>query len=385
MKLKHLELFAGIGGFRKAIDLLSKDFGIDAECVGFSEKDSYAIKTYKSNYDTESEVELGDIEDFTSDRRNIENLPDFDLLTGGFPCQAFSMMGQQKGFEDIRGNVFYTIAKILEVKQPKFLLLENVKNLIKHDEGRTFKTVIDTLESVGYKKNNIHYGVFDSNDFGLAQKRNRVFIFASREDLPLFFHFGVEYVKSSFRPLNGESSILRQKNVLDVLSSKVSSKYYLSDKIKPTILADGSKNFQSKSEINQLTARPLTATMVKMHRACQDNYYSDEFLNAPNPISFSNQVFTKEELKHHRIRRITPEEAFKLQGFDSSFYENAIASNVSDHQLYKQAGNAVSVNTVYAILYYLFINQQLISKINDRSKPQNQNKIIFTKKLHELI
>lgn len=373
MKLKHLELFAGIGGFRKAIDLLSNDFGFEAKCVGFSEKDTYAIKTYKSNYNTHNEIELGDIEKFTSERNNIEKLPDFDLLTGGFPCQSFSMMGQQKGFDDIRGNVFYTIAKILEVKQPKFLLLENVKNLIKHDEGRTFKIILDTLESVGYKRSNIHYGIFDSNDFGLAQKRNRVFIFASREDLPLFFQFGKEHVKSTFRLLKNELSLLSQKNVLDVLSPVVSSKYYLSEKIKPTILADGSKNFQSKSDINQLTARPLTATMVKMHRACQDNYYSDEFLNAPNAISYSNQYFTKEELRRHSIRRITPEEAFKLQGFNTTFCKNAMASNVSDHQLYKQAGNAVSVNTVYAILYYLLINQQLMSLNNGKPRTQIQN------------
>ncbi len=373
MELKHLELFAGIGGFRKAIDLLSKDFGFKAKCIGFSEKDAYAIKTYKSNYNTQGEVELGDIERFTLQRENIENLPDFDLLTGGFPCQAFSMMGEQKGFDDVRGNVFYTIAKILEVKQPKFLLLENVKNLIKHDEGRTFNTVINTLESVGYKKNNIHYGIFDTNDFGLAQRRNRVFVFASKEDLPLFFNFSKEHVKASFQHLNGESSILRQKTVLDVLSTKVSLKYYLSDKIKPTILADGSKNFQSKSDINQLIARPLTATMVKMHRACQDNYYSDEFLNAPNQTHFANKLFTKEELREHNIRRITPEEALKLQGFNTNFYENAVASNVSDHQLYKQAGNAVSVNTVYAILHYLLINQQLISMNNGNSRTQIQN------------
>jgi DNA (cytosine-5)-methyltransferase 1 len=158
--------------------------------------------------------------------------------------------------------------------------------------------------------------------------------------------------------------------VLDVLSKNVPSKYYLSEKIKPTILADGSKNFISKSEINPLIARPLTATMVKMHRACQDNYYSDNFLNAENPISFSKQFFTKEELRHQKIRKITPEEAFALQGFDNVFYQNAVNAGLSDHQLYKQAGNAVSVNTVYAILYYLFIHKQLLDSSNYAANKQ---------------
>ena len=112
----------------------------------------------------------------------------------------------------------------------------------------------------------------------------------------------------------------------------------------------------SKSEINQLIARPLTATMVKMHRACQDNYYSDEFLNHPNPAKYLEKELSKEDQAKHRIRKLTPLEALLLQGFDKSFYFNSSNSGISNHQLYKQAGNAVSVNTVYFILQYLFNN-----------------------------
>ena len=100
--------------------------------------------------------------------------------------------------------------------------------------------------------------------------------------------------------------------------------------------------------------------MVKMHRACQDNYYSDEFLFSDNPISYARQIFSKEELRNHRIRKLTPEEALNLQGFNGQFYENVAKIGISDFQLYKQAGNAVSVNTVYAILHYLFIKQRLL-------------------------
>ena len=139
----------------------------------------------------------------------------------------------------------------------------------------------------------------------------------------------------------------------NLLEKSVDEKYYLSERIKPTILSNGSKNFKSKSEINQLIARPLTATMVKMHRACQDNYYSDEFLNHPNPSKYLEKDIPKDEQAKHRIRKLTPLEALRLQGFDEDFCLNASKAGVSNHQLYKQAGNAVSVNTVYSIIHYL--------------------------------
>ena len=144
-----------------------------------------------------------------------------------------------------------------------------------------------------------------------------------------------------------------------MLEKNVEEKYYLSEKLKPTILSNGTKGFKSNSEINQLIARPLTATMVKMHRACQDNYYSDEFLKSINPIKYLDNNFSKEEESKHKIRKITPLEALKLQGFDDDFFFKAQLAGVSNHQLYKQAGNAVSVNTVYFILHTLFETKQI--------------------------
>ena len=128
---------------------------------------------------------------------------------------------------------------------------------------------------------------------------------------------------------------------------------HVSEKIKPTILSNGTKNFKSNSQINQMIARPLTATMVKMHRACQDNYYSQAFLDAKCQESYLETNFSKDEEAKHKIRKLTPWEALKLQGFDKQFFINANKAGVSNHQLYKQAGNAVSVNTVYTILDYL--------------------------------
>lgn len=358
--MKHLELFAGIGGFRKAFNIFGEDLKIPMQCIGYSELDIYANKTYTANYNTENETVLGDIVEFTSNKKNIENLADFDVLTGGFPCQSFSMMGKQKGFEDVRGNVFFNIIEILKVKKPKFILLENVKNIVTHDKGNTIKIIEEEIRKVGYK--NIFYSIFNTQNFGLAQKRNRVFIFATTEDLPKNFIFNEKVVLANFKNIKN-SSLLKQETTLDVLENEVDEKYYLSETLKPTILSNGSKNFKSKSEINQLVARPLTATMVKMHRACQDNYFSYEFLNAEEPLEYLKTEYSKEEQAKHRIRKLTPHEAFLLQGFNGNFVSNAMNAGVSNHQLYKQAGNAVSVNTVYAVLHYLFIKNDLIKHV----------------------
>ena len=333
--MKHLELFAGVGGFRRAFELLGRDESINIKSIGYSEIDKYATQTYNANFDTEGELVLGDIVKFTSDIKNIKKLDDFHILTGGFPCQSFSMMGKEKGFNDIRGNVFFNILDILKIKQPPFVLLENVRNLLNHDKKNTIKVIEQELKNVGYP--NIFYSVFNSENFGLAQKRNRVFIFATNIKLLEDLDFN-------------EHSVVKEK-------------YYLSSILKQTIISNGSKSFKSKSEINQLIARPLTATMVKMHRACQDNYYSYEFLNSTNPIEYLKTKYSKEEQVKHKIRKLTPHEAFLLQGFTENFVDNAINVGVSNHQLYKQAGNAVSVNTVYAILHYLFLNKELIKYV----------------------
>ena len=167
-------------------------------------------------------------------------------------------------------------------------------------------------------------------------------------------------MQDAFKSIDKDTSLLRFKNTHEILEKKVHEKYYLSEKIKPTILSDGSKSFQSHSEINQMIARPLTATMTKMHRACQDNYYSDGFIESSNPEEYVKIKYTKNELAQQRIRKITPREALMLQGFHGDYLEKVISSGVSDHQLYRQAGNAISVNTAYAIMYYLFIHCKMI-------------------------
>lgn len=351
--MRHLELFAGIGGFRTAMNHLQHDGLMSFENVAYSEIDKNATLSYKANYNTQNEFEIGDIVAFTKDINNIKSLPNHDLLTGGFPCQSFSLMGMKKGFDDDRGQMFFRIMDIVREKRPKYMLLENVKNLFTHNNGNTFKVIISILKESGY---NVRYDIFNTNNFGLPQTRNRVLIFATLNPISDKFEFSSKAIKSSFDLHKTEISICQNETVLGILDKSVADKYLLSDRIKPTILSDGSANFKSKSEINQIIARPLTASMHKMHRACQDNYYSLDFISSNGKVNPA-LTMTKEELAKEPIRKLTPKEALLLQGFPENFAENASKNKVADGALYKQAGNAVSVNTIYAVLHYLIINK----------------------------
>ena len=345
--MRHVELFSGIGGFRQSMRLLSNDGGPQFTCVAYSEIDPSAEKTYKANFDTTGEISIGDIASFVEDEEKLNSLPRFDLLTGGFPCQAFSMMGEQKGFEDVRGTLFFSMAKLIQHYRPRYLLLENVKNLKTHDGGRTYTVIVQTLRNMGYS---VFSDIFNTANYGLSQTRNRIFIFATTRRLPRGFNFTELGVRAFFSDL-GQTSLIRQNSTIDVLRRNVIDKYWLSSKLKRTILANGSGGFVSKSEIDLDTARPLCATMAKMHRACQDNYFSARFIESQGASRYTNGV---EGSECERIRRLIPEEAFELQGFNSLFVENARNKyNVSDCNLYKQAGNAISINVVYAILAYL--------------------------------
>lgn len=350
--MTHLELFAGVGGFRTAMNHIQQDLGMINDVVGFSEIDAKATVTYKANYDTANEIEMGDIVAFIKDKARFDNIPHFNLLTGGFPCQTFSMMGNQAGFNEDRGQMFFRIMDIAHAYHPNFILLENVKNLMNHDNKRTYKRIKEELEAEHYI---VHEDIFNTNSFGLPQKRNRVIVFARSDEFG-DFEFSSDVVKKHFDGLNrAELSISTYESTVEVLSQEVEGKYYLSDRIKPTILSNGSGNFVSNSDIDQVVARPLTASMHKMHRACQDNYYSDVFINSHGADRPSEHL-SKEELANIPIRKLTPQEAFMLQGFPRGFALNAQKAGVANGSLYKQAGNAVSINTIYAVLHYLISN-----------------------------
>jgi DNA (cytosine-5)-methyltransferase 1 len=348
--MRYIELFSGIGGFRRASELLSRDSGIPFDCVAFSEIDIHALKTYKANYGITEETEMNDIISFADKDENVNSLADFDILMGGFPCQAFSLMGKKLGFSDERGSILFSIRKILNIKTPEFIVLENVRHLEKHNNGDTLHNILNFFRKNGYRF--VETVVLDTKEFGLSQRRSRIFIVCSRRELDI--ELTQERIVNNFRNIN-EHSLHIYETVLDILDKEVYAKYYLSEKIKHTILADGSKNFRSKSQIDLDIARTLTATMVKMHRACQDNYYSDDYIR--NGISHKDTA--KEVLYKKPVRKLTPKEALMLQGFDEEFFNKAKEADVSDHQLYKQAGNGLSINTMYALLHYLFVDQHI--------------------------
>lgn len=348
--MRYIELFSGIGGFRRASELLSQDSGIPFDCVAFSEIDMHALKTYKANYNITDDTEMNDIISFADSDENVNSLADFDILMGGFPCQAFSLMGRQLGFSDERGSILFSIKKILNIKTPEFIVLENVRHLEKHNNGDTLRNILNFFRKNGYGF--VETVVLDTKEFGLPQRRSRIFIVCSRRELDI--ELTQERIINNFRNII-EHSLCIYESVLDILDKEVDNKYYLSEKIKHTILADGSKNFRSKSQIDLNIARTLTATMVKMHRACQDNYYSDDYIRN----GMSHKDTAKEILYKKPVRKLTPKEALMLQGFDEEFFNNAKEAEVSDHQLYKQAGNGLSINTMYALLHYLFVNQRI--------------------------
>ncbi len=348
--MKYAELFSGIGGFRNAADHISQDTNVKFKCIGFSEIDPYAISTYSNNYKLNGETRMQDITQFVENKKQMKQMDDFDLLLGGFPCQSFSLLGKKLGLEDERGKILFSIDKLLKTKKPEFVILENVRNIIRHDKGNTLLEILNFFKNHKYKYTN--YVILDSQHFGLPQKRARIFFVCSKK--PLDIELTEAAVIENFKQIK-KHSLSTYKNVLNILEKEVDKKYYLSEKIKHTILDGGTKNFWSKSQIDLDIARTLTATMAKMHRASQDNYYSDDYIQKGK----SHKETAKEVLFKKPVRRLTPKEALQLQGFSKSFYHKAIAAGVSEHQLYKQAGNALSVNTGYALLNYLFVHLKI--------------------------
>ena len=297
--MRVVSFFSGIGGLDKGFS----DAGYDV--IWANDFDKYAVQTYEKNYD--NKIVLGDINQIP-----LDEIPDCDVLIGGFPCQPFSMMGGQKGFEDARGTLFFRIAEIVKDKidkgrKPSVIVLETVKGLKTHDKGRTFATIKKILEE------DLEYTVFsdilNSADYGVPQTRNRTYIVCFANDK-------IKYKFPEKQPL-GEDVTLHS-----LLEDDVDSKYFLSERILPTILSNGTGGYRGKSEIDLKIARPLCATMAKMHRACQDNYVTQK----------------------GKIRRLTPRECARLQGFSEDF-----VIPVSDCQAYKQFGNAVTVNVSRAV------------------------------------
>ena len=322
-------MFSGIGGFEYGINkcfelqfqnrVLSNEpngmqpagFNTAREsqsftCIGFSEIDKYAISIYQKHFP--GHKNYGDARDIIP-----EQLPDFDMLVGGFPCQSFSIAGKRQGFNDTRGTLFFEIARILQVKKPKWILLENVKGLLSHDNFRTITTIFGVLTELGYT---ISWEILNSKHFGVPQNRERIFIFGFRE--------GCERKIFPIRQNEGlgKPTFVKKEKTVPCLESTmykgVSSERFYGIREEPFI--------------------------QNVPHGFNDGFQKQ----FPNLRAESSSEHNELLVKEDRIRRLTPVECERLQGFPDGWTEG-----ISDTQRYKCLGNAVTTKVIEAIFRQL--------------------------------
>lgn len=368
--------FSGIGAIEHAFQRL----GLNHEIVFAGDIDAKVKESYFANYNISENNWHTDIHDL--DATKYKGM--VDILVGGAPCQAFSMVGKRKGFDDTRGTLFREYARIIKECQPKVFIFENVKGMLSHDEGNTWEVIHNTFkEYCGY---DIHFRVLNSRDYGIPQNRERLFCVGFKKETGFKFpkpieleykmydfledyidtkYFlkekGIKFVTStknhqkSYTQINGDIALCEKRNqqfnwhgdfvyhpqaVDEVFEEKfnefvfdvkdVEEKYYLSEKVKNYVLAGGTKNWHTSTKTDLDVARPLLCTMHKMHRAGVDNYVTHK----------------------GRIRKLTPRECLRLMGFKDTF-----KIVVSDTSMYQQAGNSIVVDVLIALLKQMDISQ----------------------------
>ena len=334
--MNFLDLFAGIGGFRLGMEAAGH------QCIGFCEIDKFARASYKAIHDTKGEIELHDIT--TVSDEFIQSIGHVDVICGGFPCQSFSIAGNRQGFEDTRGTLFFEIARFASILKPRILFLENVKGLLNHDKGRTFETILHTLDELGY---DVEWQVLNSKDFGVPQNRERVFIIG---------HLRREGGRKVF-PIDGQIknvNCVRQIGNLIQTSSYGGNPHrgrvYSLKGISPSLNCMGGGGREPKIRIKEATKKGYAEATI------------GDSVNLSHPNSktrrgrvgkgIANTLLTGEEqcvvMNDFRIRKLTPKECWRLQGFPDWAFEKAQSVN-SNSQLYKQAGNSVTVNVIKEI------------------------------------
>lgn len=365
--------FSGIGAIEHAFQRL----GLKHKIIFAGDIDEKCKKTYFANYDISESNWFSDIRQFNAS----SYCGSVDLLVGGAPCQAFSMVGKRLGFEDTRGTLFYEFARVIKESQPKVFIFENVKGLYNHDKGRTWSVMSDIFRDIGY---HIYYRVLNSKDYGIPQHRERIFCVGFKDKLKTDFEFpspielkytmydfledyidsryflkdkGVKFVTSHknrekcYTQVNGDIALCQKRNqefnwhgdfvyhpaglgeafdefVFDVRD--VEEKYYLSEKVAKYVLSPGTKGFRTTIKTDLPIARPILQSMHKMHRAGVDNYVTHM----------------------GRIRKLTPRECLRLMGFKDSF-----KIVVSDTSAYQQAGNSIVVDCLIALLKQIDITK----------------------------
>ncbi len=346
--LRVVSLFSGIGGFEEGI----KNSKLNAKIIFASDIDKYAQISYDANFNSENLV--GDIKQI-----NEKDIPDHDLLCGGFPCQSFSIAGKQKGFEDIRGTLFFDIVRILKEKKPKYILLENVKNLVSHDNSSTIKTILSTLNDIGYT---IDFTIINSYESGVPQNRDRTYIFG------IYNHKTEKYQKDKRNPkINSLKTELNNKNfhsfnffnnvifknkkrcIADVLEDEVLPSFFID--------TDKTRNFLKSININENNNKAdriikLFDLPRNVHNDLerQRRVYS---IYGISPTALARSDTTKilvETNQGKKIRKITPSENFYIQGFSKKFVDNIKKAGMSMTQMYKQSGNAVSPPVIAEIM-----------------------------------
>lgn len=359
-------LFSGIGAIEHSFQRL----GIKHKIAFAGDIDPFVRKSYLANHLLDDGAWHDDVTQF--DASKFKNK--IDILVGGSPCQSFSMVGKRGGLEDTRGTLFFDFARIVNECRPRVFIFENVRGLLSHDSGQTWRTIQDVFMSLGY---DIKSQTMNSKDYGIPQHRERIFVVGFRKKNPNFtfpvpinlehtmqdfledfteskYYLGskgVKFVTSSknrlkrYTQINGDIALCEKANqqfnwhgdfVFEGVESaieadefvfnvnEIEEKYFLSKKVKKYVLAGGTKNFKTSKATDLLIARPLLQSMHKMHRAGVDNYVTYE---------------------RGKIRKLTPRECLRLMGFRDSF---KIA--VSDTQMYRQAGNSIVVDVLMALL-----------------------------------
>lgn len=355
--MKFLDLFAGIGGFRLGLEQAGH------ECVGFCEIDKFARQSYKAIHNTEGEREYHDITAVSNEEWRILR-GTVELICGGFPCQAFSIAGKRKGFlDETRGTLFFEIARAAEQIKPRTLFLENVRGLLSHDKGRTFGIILNTLDELGY---DCEWQLLNSKNHGVPQNRERVFIVG---------HLRGERGREVF-PISSDSSKIDDSRII---ASTITTRYGASQREGSYIATDGeikqiafkvkeatkkgyaiaepgdSINFSNpnsktrRGRVGKQVAQTLDTSCNQAVIVQKPRGFNKGGEHEVAPTLSSNSWHENNLLKSGiRIRKLTPRECWRLQGFPDWAFDKAQEVN-SNSQLYKQAGNSVTVPVIYDI------------------------------------
>lgn len=317
-KITFIDLFAGIGGFRYSLSQCG------CECVFSSEINEACKQVYLKNY---GEMPQGDITKIPA-----SDIPDFDILCAGFPCQPFSICGKKKGFDDTRGTLFFDICRIIEEKQPQVVFLENVKHLIMHNKKKTFNTICDKLKGLGY---NVSYEILNSKDFGVPQSRERIIIIATKQG---FFDFS--RIKK-----------LQEHHIRDILD-KDGAFEYLSPKgytiLKPEFIHPQPKTglifcgYRNKNMWKKGT-REGTEHLSRCHRQ-PNRIYSVDGIHPTLPSQETSGRFWVYDKEIDKVRKLTIRECYRLMGFPDTFMiDNSLSA------AYNQIGNSVVIPMITEI------------------------------------